>query len=111
MQANSAAGSALLSALGLNLQDTTAQLGLGCSPLSVVGVGSGSQCKSNAVCCENNNVVSNFRYFEELDRDTDTSCALCRVAWFRLAACLSRSERGGLWGVELLEIILMTDFH
>ena len=60
MQANSAAGSALLSALGLNLQDTTAQLGLGCSPLSVVGVGSGSQCKSNAVCCENNNVVSNF---------------------------------------------------
>ena len=27
-----------------DLQDTTAQLRLGCSPLSVVGVGQGSQC-------------------------------------------------------------------
>ena len=58
MQANSAAGSALLSALGLNLQDTTAQLGLGCSPISAIGVGSGNACASNAVCCQNNNVVS-----------------------------------------------------
>lgn len=51
-------GSALLSLLGVVLQDTTAKLGLGCSPISAVGVGSGSACHTEAVCCQNNNVVS-----------------------------------------------------
>ena len=57
-QSDTAAGSALLSLLGVDLQGVTAQLGLGCSPISAIGVGSGNGCASNAVCCQNNNVVS-----------------------------------------------------
>ncbi|KAI0738077.1 fungal hydrophobin [Daedaleopsis nitida] len=53
--AHSAAGSAILSLLGVVLQDVTAQIGLGCSPIQAVGVGGGA-CKAQAVCCENNNV-------------------------------------------------------
>ncbi|KAI0677539.1 fungal hydrophobin [Trametes maxima] len=51
--ADSAAASSIISALGIALQDVTAQVGLGCSPISVVGVGSNS-CASKPVCCENN---------------------------------------------------------
>ena len=57
-QSDSAAGSALLSLLGVDLKGVTAQLGLGCSPISAVGLGGGEACASNAVCCQNNNVVS-----------------------------------------------------
>ncbi|RDX47330.1 fungal hydrophobin [Lentinus brumalis] len=53
---HSAAGSALLSVLGIDLQGVTAQLGLGCSPISAIGLGSGNACASQAVCCQNNNV-------------------------------------------------------
>ncbi|KAI0823839.1 fungal hydrophobin [Trametes gibbosa] len=53
--ANSAAGAALLSALGVALQDVSAQIGLDCSPLSVVGVGAAA-CGAHPVCCENNDV-------------------------------------------------------
>ncbi|PIL33107.1 hypothetical protein GSI_04556 [Ganoderma sinense ZZ0214-1] len=52
----SASGSALLTALGINLQDVTGQIGLQCSPLSVVGVGAGNSCTASPVCCQNNNV-------------------------------------------------------
>ena len=58
MQANSGAATTLLVLLGVVLQDVTAQIGLGCSPISVIGVASGNACASQTVCCENNNVVS-----------------------------------------------------
>ncbi|KAI0682235.1 fungal hydrophobin-domain-containing protein [Earliella scabrosa] len=51
---NSALGG-LLGLLGVVVQDVTAAIGLGCSPISVIGVGGGS-CNANAVCCQNNNV-------------------------------------------------------
>ncbi|RDX54517.1 fungal hydrophobin [Lentinus brumalis] len=54
--ANSAAGSALLSVLGIVVEDVTAQIGLKCSPISVIGAGAGNACSANAVCCQNNNV-------------------------------------------------------
>ena len=60
-QSNSVSGSTLLSALaglGINVQDITGQIGLQCSPLSVVGVGAGNGCSASPVCCQNNNVVS-----------------------------------------------------
>lgn len=57
IQSSSAAGSALLSLLGVALGDITGQIGLQCSPLSVVGVGS-EACGAHPVCCQNNNVVS-----------------------------------------------------
>ncbi|KAM5542043.1 hypothetical protein V8D89_004353 [Ganoderma adspersum] len=56
---NSVSGSTLLSALaglGVNVQDITGQIGLQCSPLSVVGVGAGNGCSASPVCCQNNNV-------------------------------------------------------
>ncbi|KAL1947132.1 hypothetical protein VTO73DRAFT_14093 [Trametes versicolor] len=54
-KSDSAAGTAILSTLGLGLGDVTGQIGLQCSPLSAVAVGS-SSCKSSPVCCQNNNV-------------------------------------------------------
>ncbi|KAI0070167.1 fungal hydrophobin [Panus rudis PR-1116 ss-1] len=52
--AGSATGAALLKGLGIVVQDVDALLGLTCSPISVVGVGSGSACSTTAVCCEDN---------------------------------------------------------
>ncbi|KAH9857450.1 fungal hydrophobin [Lenzites betulinus] len=52
---SSAAGAAILSLLGVVVQDVTAQIGLGCSPISAVGLGQ-SSCSASPVCCENNNV-------------------------------------------------------
>ncbi|KAI0371971.1 fungal hydrophobin [Pilatotrama ljubarskyi] len=55
-ESNSASASLLLGLLGVVLGDITGLIGLGCSPINVVGVGSGNACSANAVCCENNNV-------------------------------------------------------
>ena len=56
-QSNSAAASLLLGLLGIVLGDITGLIGLDCSPINVVGIGSGNACSANAVCCTNNNVV------------------------------------------------------
>lgn len=57
VQTDSAAGAAILSALGgVALGDITGKIGLQCSPLAAVGAGAGS-CKASPVCCKNNNVV------------------------------------------------------
>ncbi|KAI0777031.1 fungal hydrophobin-domain-containing protein [Irpex lacteus] len=44
--------------LGIVLGTVEGLVGLGCSPISVIGVGSGSACNASPVCCENNDVVS-----------------------------------------------------
>ncbi|OSD08038.1 fungal hydrophobin [Trametes coccinea BRFM310] len=54
--ASSVSGNFLLGLLGIVIGDITGLIGLNCSPLSVVGVGSGNACSANAVCCTNNNV-------------------------------------------------------
>ncbi|OBZ72136.1 Hydrophobin-1 [Grifola frondosa] len=43
----------LLDLLGIVLGPDVV-VGLTCSPISVIGVGSGSQCSAHPVCCENN---------------------------------------------------------
>ncbi|GJE92441.1 hydrophobin family protein [Phanerochaete sordida] len=53
---NDASVTSLLGLLGIVLEGVTSLIGLGCSPISVVGVGAGSACSSNVVCCENNAV-------------------------------------------------------
>ncbi|CDO71944.1 hypothetical protein BN946_scf184940.g91 [Trametes cinnabarina] len=50
--ADSAAGAALLGLLGIVLQDVNVLLGLNCSPITVIGVGTGTSCGANTVCCE-----------------------------------------------------------
>ena len=57
-QASSSDGTALLALLGIVIEGIDAVLGLNCSPISVIGVGTGNACSSNVVCCDNNNVVS-----------------------------------------------------
>ncbi|KAI1798184.1 fungal hydrophobin [Ganoderma leucocontextum] len=54
--ANSAEANVLLGLLGIVLGDITGLIGLNCSPLNVIGVGSGNACTAQAVCCTNNNV-------------------------------------------------------
>ncbi|OJT01979.1 Fruiting body protein SC3 [Trametes pubescens] len=54
--AGSKSASALLGLLGIVVQDVTAIVGLDCTPITVVGVGAGSSCSANAVCCEDNSV-------------------------------------------------------
>ncbi|KAI0746818.1 fungal hydrophobin, partial [Daedaleopsis nitida] len=56
MSSTSASANLLLGLLGVVLGDITGLIGLNCSPLTVVGVGSGNTCSSNTVCCANNNV-------------------------------------------------------
>ncbi|KAI0360649.1 fungal hydrophobin [Trametes cingulata] len=49
-------GSLLLGLLGIVVEGVDVLLGLDCSPISVIGVGTGNACSANTVCCENNNV-------------------------------------------------------
>ncbi|KAH9919983.1 fungal hydrophobin [Epithele typhae] len=52
--ATSPAGTALLGLLGIVVEGVDVLLGLNCSPITVIGVGSGSSCSATTVCCENN---------------------------------------------------------
>ncbi|RDX54524.1 fungal hydrophobin [Polyporus arcularius HHB13444] len=54
-ETNESAISVLLGLVGVDVGSITGQVGLQCSGLSAVGVGSNS-CSSNTVCCQNNNV-------------------------------------------------------
>ncbi|OSD02173.1 fungal hydrophobin [Trametes coccinea BRFM310] len=60
LNANSPAGEKLLGLLGIVLQDVNVVLGLSCSSINVVGVGSSSGCSAQTVCCEDtsNSLVS-----------------------------------------------------
>lgn len=56
-QAGSAAGATLLSLLGIVVQDLNVLIGVTCSPITVIGVGGGSSCSAQTVCCEDNSHV------------------------------------------------------
>ncbi|KAF8069847.1 fungal hydrophobin-domain-containing protein [Lyophyllum atratum] len=45
--------SSLLGFLNIAVQDLTAQVGLGCSPISAIGI-AGNSCTSQPVCCTGN---------------------------------------------------------
>ncbi|PFH45408.1 hypothetical protein AMATHDRAFT_9303 [Amanita thiersii Skay4041] len=47
--------SSVLGLLGVGLGDITGQIGAGCTPITAVGLGTGANCNSQAVCCTNNN--------------------------------------------------------
>ncbi|KDQ51801.1 hypothetical protein JAAARDRAFT_704037 [Jaapia argillacea MUCL 33604] len=52
--ASSPSAAAILGPLGVVLQDVNVLVGLTCSPITVVGVGSGSECSASPVCCQDN---------------------------------------------------------
>ncbi|KAL1948738.1 hypothetical protein VTO73DRAFT_10544 [Trametes versicolor] len=54
--ADDASVATLLGLLGVVVQDVTAQVGIQCSPINVIGAASGNACSATPVCCENNNV-------------------------------------------------------
>ncbi|EAU86723.2 hypothetical protein CC1G_06484 [Coprinopsis cinerea okayama7 len=45
----------LLGVLNIDLSQLTGQVGVTCTAVNVVGVGGGSHCSNQAVCCNNNN--------------------------------------------------------
>ena len=57
VQYDSPGANLLAGLLGIILGPIDNLIGLDCSPISVVGVGSGSVCNSNPACCTNNNIV------------------------------------------------------
>ncbi|KDQ62744.1 hypothetical protein JAAARDRAFT_190030 [Jaapia argillacea MUCL 33604] len=52
--ASSPAAAGILKSIGVVVQDVNALVGLTCSPITAVGVGSGSACTANPVCCTDN---------------------------------------------------------
>ncbi|KAK0438843.1 fungal hydrophobin-domain-containing protein [Armillaria borealis] len=54
----SAPVSSLLGLLGVVVGQLTGNVGVSCSPITVVGLG-GTQCSNQVVCCDDNNFVSN----------------------------------------------------
>ena len=59
-QAGNSGAAGILSLLGIVVQDLDVVVGLTCSPVTVIGVGSGGSCSANAVCCEDNSHVSSY---------------------------------------------------
>ncbi|TBU41899.1 fungal hydrophobin [Dichomitus squalens] len=45
---------ALLGLLGVVVQDLNVLLGVNCSPITVIGVGSSGSCSASTVCCDDN---------------------------------------------------------
>ncbi|KDQ50534.1 hypothetical protein JAAARDRAFT_141921 [Jaapia argillacea MUCL 33604] len=52
--ASSPAAAGILKSIGVVVQDVTTLVGLTCSPITVIGVGSGSSCSASPVCCTDN---------------------------------------------------------
>lgn len=53
ISSSSAQAGLLAGLLGIVLGDLTGLIGLTCSPINVIGIGSGNACSSNTVCCSN----------------------------------------------------------
>ncbi|EIW52193.1 hydrophobin [Trametes versicolor FP-101664 SS1] len=52
--AGSEAVAPILAGLGVVVQDLNIPVGVTCTAITVVGVGSGSSCSENTVCCDDN---------------------------------------------------------
>ena len=78
----------LLGLLGIVIDGVDALLGLECSPITIVGLGSGNACSANVVCCENNSIVSVYMVASPLSVSLTFSSS-CRAASSLSAASLS----------------------
>ncbi|PPR01342.1 hypothetical protein CVT24_006342 [Panaeolus cyanescens] len=54
MSSESAAFKGIASLLALDVTGITGQVAMGCSPITVIGLGSGANCKAQPVCCSGN---------------------------------------------------------
>ncbi|RPD53863.1 fungal hydrophobin [Lentinus tigrinus ALCF2SS1-7] len=57
-KASDPSAAAILASIGVVVQDVNALVGLTCSPVTVIGVGTGDSCDAQTVCCENNSFGS-----------------------------------------------------
>lgn len=76
----------LLGLIGVVVEGLDVLLGVDCDPVTILG--SGSDCNSNVVCCEDNNVVSVLRlvYFLYVSMLSDSQRASSSAsAAFRLS--------------------------
>nr|AHZ18297.1 hydrophobin 1 [Tricholoma vaccinum] len=55
-QSQSQEGSLLASLVGANVQDANLMAGIQCSPITAIGLGSGSKCSQQPVCCSGNHM-------------------------------------------------------
>ncbi|KAG7442195.1 fungal hydrophobin [Guyanagaster necrorhizus] len=53
-RADDSAVGVIFGLLGVVLQDLEALVGITCSPIDLVGIGQGTKCASQTVCCQNN---------------------------------------------------------
>ncbi len=91
-QASAPGLSTILGLLGIVVQDLTTDVGLDCSPITVIGAGEGS-CSANAVCCQDNSHVSPAPFSQCLRvRPTHLSTLDFRAASSQLDASQSSSE-------------------
>ncbi|KAJ3524591.1 hypothetical protein NM688_g8534 [Phlebia brevispora] len=94
----------LLGLLGIVLDGVTGLLGLDCSPISVIGVGSGSECSASPVCCENNSV-----HEEGLPRDSpEFLWKLLLSAGLVLAGGVFAGLTLGLMGLDELHLRVLS---
>ena len=80
MQASDPSIANILKGLGIVVQDVDAIVGLTCSPITVIGVGSSDSCSANAVCCEDNSHVSAC-FGQQLWNMSHSHTPLHRVVW------------------------------
>ncbi len=87
-QATDPSATKILGLLDIVIEGLGVLVGLTCSPISVIGVGSGA-CSANAVCCQNNSFVSVLVVSREA---RDSSWFARRAVSSPLAASLSSSK-------------------
>ncbi len=96
-QASAPGLSTILGLLGIVVQDLTTDVGLNCSPITVIGVGQ-SECSANAVCCQDNSHVSPAAPSPSAllasASDSHLDLGFFRAASSRLDASQSSSEHG-----------------
>lgn len=130
-QSQSQEGALLASLVGLNVQDLTGSIGANCSPLSVVGAGSGAQwcvtslgdidnadrkySSQQPVCCSNNSfsmfLTCRLVFLQELITNTIPYCRGSRCGWLLPDRCLVKSYLGCLYkAVESLKCIRLEYF-
>ncbi|KIJ25109.1 hypothetical protein M422DRAFT_193852, partial [Sphaerobolus stellatus SS14] len=52
--ANDPSAAKLLGLLGVVIQDVDVLVGLGCTPITIIGAGQGANCAQQPVCCTDN---------------------------------------------------------
>ena len=82
-QASSGGASELLGLLGIVLSDLDVLLGINCTPINIIGLGSGASCTASPVCCSNNAIV---RHLSSSEIQPLTISHYHRVGWFPSAA-------------------------